>query len=175
MASEQSGTDGTTPTGSTNGGWIFPALLALVLLVVYGVTRAAPDATTEPPSNALSGWTPTQQPTGETVRLTLDFGNGVRKEFASLAWQPNMTVADVLAAAEAYRPGITYVQQGVGESGFLTSLDGLGNEGAGGRNWLYRVDDRHAHVSFCLEKVEPGMHVLWTFTDELYNAETDKN
>lgn len=146
-----------------------------MLLVVYGVTRVAPDAAQQPQASTLSGWTPTQQPTGETVRLTLDFGNGVRKEFASLAWQHDMTVADVLAAAEAYRPGITYVQQGRGESGFLTSLDGLGNEGAGGRNWLYRVDNRHAHVSFCLEKVEPGMHVLWTFTDELYNAETDEN
>ncbi len=114
-------------------------------------------------------WTLSPQPTGETVSLTINFGNGVKKEFEALPYRIEMTVVDLLAAARDFRPGITFTQVGTGESGFLRSLDGLANQGAEGRNWLYQVDGQHAHASFCLEKVGPGGHILWKFTDELYN------
>jgi len=108
---------------------------------------------------------------GETVVLSIDFGNGAKKEFAALPWQADMTVADLLEAAQNFQPSIQFTQIGTGERGFLNALDGLANEGAGGRNWLYQVDGQHAHVSFCLEKLEPGGHVLWVYADRLYNGE----
>jgi hypothetical protein len=37
------------------------------------------------------------------------------------------------------------------------------NEGAGGRNWTYRVNDKHADRSFAVYELQPGDHVLWTF------------
>jgi hypothetical protein len=141
--------------------------LGLVTVAKWTPNQPAPHQ----PAPSAADWQPSPQPTGETVSLTIDFGNGASKEFAALPWRPEMTVADLLEAARQFRPGLGFKQIGEGASGFLSALDGLANQGAGGRNWIYQVDGRHAHVSFCLEKIEPGMHILWTFTDELYNGE----
>ena len=157
------------PDTQSSGGWIFPVLLAVLLLGLVAFGKWAPNPTPRQRAGPTADWAPSPQPTGETVRLTIDFGNGARKEFTALPWQVGMTVADLLVAAREFRPGIEFVQVGDGEGGFLRSLDGLSNEGASGRNWLYQVDEQHAHRSFCLEKIEPERHILWKFTAELYN------
>jgi len=164
----------TPPHRNKSESWAFPVLLMVLLLALVGLAKWAENLQAPPaPSVAAATWTPAPQPTGQTVRLTIDFGNGAKKEFAALPWQSDMTVADLLVAARQFRPNITFMQLGEGERGFLSSLDGLSNEGAGGRNWLYRVNGKHAHASFCVEKIEPGAHILWTFTDELYNSEPE--
>ena len=170
MEPKHSGTDGTERTGSI-ADWYFPLLLVVALLILLAFAGQVSHPPPPGPTSTTDAWTPSPQPEGETVRLTIDFGNGTTKGFAALPWQAEMTVADLLEAARSFRPGIRYTQIGSGETGFLSTLDGLANEGAGGRNWLYRVDGRHAHLSFCLEKLEPGMHVLWSFTDQQYNEE----
>jgi len=181
MEPKQSGTDGTeheTPQkGDRGGGWQFPVLLAVLLLGLVTVAIRTP-RWQAPHGQALrmpgsaAAWKPSPQPTGETVSLSIDFGNGTKKEFTALSWRPEMTVADLMEAARQFRPGLRFTQIGAGGSGFLSSLDGLANQGAGGRNWIYQVDGQHAHVSFCLEKLEPGTHILWTFTDAQYNSES---
>ncbi len=150
-------------------GWLFPILLVVLLLGLVMFGKRASDQTPRQHTGPTAAWSPSPQPVGKTVSLSIDFGNGAKKEFAALPWQAEMSVADLLVAAQKFRPGIQFTQVGSGESGFLSSLDGLANEGAGGRNWLYQVNDQHAHVSFCLEKLDSGGHVLWSFTDELYN------
>ena len=77
-----------------------------------------------------------------------------------------MTVADVLEEARTFRPGIRFTQQGAGASGFLSSLEGVSNEGSQGRNWRFLVDGRLGETSFCLAKVEPGSSVLWEYSAE---------
>ncbi len=174
MEPRQSSTGGTDESADNGGTWLFPLLLTVILIVVVGVAKLSSlpqeRATRQPTGD--TDWTPSIQPTGDTVRLTIDFGNGARKVFDALPWQPGTTVSDVMESAREFRPGIEFTQEGSGASGFLTSLDGLANEGASGRNWIYRVDQQHAHQSFCLEKVEPGRHVLWLFTDQLYNEDS---
>ncbi len=162
----QSGTD-ETRSARRSGGWAFPVLLAIVFLALVSVAQWAPKPTVPPPSLAAA-WAP--QPTGQTVSLEIDFGNGAKKTFAALPWEEGMTVGEVMELARRFGPGIVFSQIGEGERGFLGSLDGVANQGAGGRNWIYRVDDRHAHGSFCLEKLEVGGRVLWTFGDERYNG-----
>jgi len=175
MKRKQSSTDVTQQSrhssGFSGGGWLFPTFLAIVLLILFGLVRGTSDSGPSWQAGPVADWTPSPQPVGETVALTIDFGNGAKKVFAALPWQAEMTVADLLETARKFRPGIDFSQIGSGEGGFLSSLDGLANEGASGRNWFYRVDDRHAHVSFCLEKIEPGMHVLWAFTDEMFDGQ----
>ena len=70
-----------------------------------------------------------------------------------------MTVADLLNS----EPRISLTSTGSGASAFLTSLDGVANEGAGGRNWTYSVNGKHADRSFAVYELQPGDHVLWTF------------
>jgi hypothetical protein len=166
MEPRQSSTDGTQPSGS---GWLFPLFLTLVLVAMWGIARQIPQQQPARPTEPATAETWMPAPEGETVGLTIDFGNGVQKRFTALPWQPEMTVADLLSAARQFPPGIRFTQQGEGERGLLVALEGLANEGVAGRNWIYQVDGQHAHSSFCLEKIEPGMHILWTFTDQQYN------
>ena len=172
MEPQQSSTGGSDESTDQGGNWLFPALLAVLLVVVIGIAQLLglqSDGTSQGKQESAR-WTPSVRPTGETVSLTIDYGNGASKVFAALPWQAEMTVADLMQAATQYRPGIRFTQQGSGASGFLTSLEGVENEGTSGRNWIYRVGEKHAHQSFCLEKIDPGMHILWTFTDRQYNA-----
>jgi hypothetical protein len=148
------------------GGWLFPALLATVLLVsaVIALNRSSPD---EPAlGREDSAWAPSERPLGETVGLEIDFGNGARKAFDALPWREGMTVADLMLTARDFRPGIDFTQQGQGASGFLTAIDGLENQGAEGRNWRYEVNGQHGDVSFCLQELSSGMRVLWEFATE---------
>ena len=148
---------------------MFVALLLAVLLVLAGFAKWNTNPPVTGQLSPATPWTPAPQPTGETVSLEIDFGNGAKKSYADLPWQPEMTVADALSAARDFQPGLQFEQIGTGESGFLNSLEGLTNEGASGRNWIYEVDGQHAHVGFCVEKLQSGSRVLWKFTDEQYN------
>lgn len=156
--------DDTTGRNS-NRPWLFPLLLSMVL---FGILLLSPWARHAPLGDAVpdvTQGTPTPQPTGETVGLEIDFGNGAKRQFDGLPWHEEMTVADVLAAARQFHPGIRFSQIGTGESGLLTEIEGLKNEGSTGRNWLYEVADKPGTVSFCLQKVAPGELVRWRFTD----------
>ena len=71
-----------------------------------------------------------------------------------------MTVGDVLQND----PRTSFVTQGSGASAFLTEINGVKNEGAGGRNWMYSVNGERADRSFAVYELQPGDHVLWSFT-----------
>jgi len=169
----RSSTDEADRKRSSARGWAFPALLAVVVLIVGLVgTRdwQGHSAPTTDPSRGGPGlaaaWTPSAPAQGETVSLEIDFGNGAQKRFAALPWQPEMTVAGLLQEARQFRPGIQFRQRGEGAGGFLTGLDGLPNEGAGGKNWKFEVDGEHGRTSFCLQTLLPGAHVLWKFASD---------
>jgi hypothetical protein len=99
----------------------------------------------------------------ESVILTIDFGNGARLHYDALPWHAEMTVGEVMDLAARFRPGIAYLSIGEGPGALLTSLGGVANEGAGGRNWLYQVGDRRGDVSFAVCPLSPGDRVLWSF------------
>jgi len=151
MEPEQPSTGGS----SVGEGWVFPALLAIVLLVAMAVAQLR--------SKGEPQWSPAPQPQGETVGLTIDFGNGARQQFEALPWHEGLTVEKLMHEAAAYRPGIHFTQQGEGEAGFLQSIEGLKNQGGSGRNWTYEVNGRYAERGFCLQKLEPEDRVLWKF------------
>jgi len=169
MESEQPITGGDPPKRGehSSGGWMFPALLVVVLAVAVGFAKFGPASTSTTNSSSLpSEWSPTARPQGETVGLTIDFGNGSKQLFEALPWRAGLTVEDLMREAARYRPSIHFTQHGKGETGFLQSIDGLKNQGTSGRNWMYEVNDRFAELSFCLQKLEPGDRVLWKFTGQ---------
>lgn len=149
-----------------SAGWRFPALLLLVLVAVAIIAFSQRPPVEIAHSTTSDSWTPAPLPTGETVQLVIDFGNGATREFNALPWSPNMTVADVLKTAQSFRPAIRFTQQGDGESGFLTSLEGVENEGDQQRNWRFLVDGDLGKTSFCIAQVESGSSVLWEYTEE---------
>jgi hypothetical protein len=65
----------------------------------------------------------------------------------------------VLAGA----PQLSVDQKGSGQAAFLTSIDGVANQGADGKNWTFAVNGQSADRSFAVYELRPGDHVLWTF------------
>lgn len=111
-----------------------------------------------------TAWTPPAT-AGETVALEIDFGNGARREYAALPYHDGMTVGDAMRLARDFRPGLPFTHQGEGELSFLTSLDGVANQGVGGRFWLYQIDGERADVSYEVKPLRAGQRVLWQFKE----------
>jgi hypothetical protein len=101
-----------------------------------------------------------------TVKLVIDYGDGVQKVFPALEWQDGMTVLDAMEKAKAPAHGIMFKYSGKNETAFLTQIDDLKNEGGGKakKNWQYLVNDAYADKSFGIRKLEKGDVVLWKFT-----------
>jgi len=97
------------------------------------------------------------------VRLTIDYGDGVQKTFSALEWKDKMTVFDALEAAEKHVRGIKVKHTGAGETVFITAIDDAVNEGRGGRNWRYTVNDERASTSAGVAEVKAGDTILWRF------------
>ena len=155
--------DTAAPNRSPAVGWQFPLLLAVLLL---GIILWGQRPTVEQPATTSANGPPSPIPTGDVVRLEIDFGNGARRTFDALPYRPDMTVADVMSAAREFRPGITFTQVGEGARGLLTGLEGVKNEGASGRNWRYEVAGSPGTRSFCVVPVAAGELVRWTFAGD---------
>jgi hypothetical protein len=141
-----------------NSWWRLPLLLAIVLAVIVLIVRPlGRDPSTEPPQTLPENIA--VEPNAQNVRLTIDFGDDREPITTESRWHEGMTVADLLNG----EPSISVTSTGSDASAFLTSLGGVANEGAGGRNWTYRVNDKHADRSFAVYELQPGDQVLWTF------------
>ena len=102
-----------------------------------------------------------------TVRLVVDYGDGVIKTITGLPWAKGSTVLDVMNAAKDRPHGITFSYTGSGASAFLTRIDGVANEGGGGRkNWQLWVNTSYADRSFSVYEVQPLDVVFWRFTTQ---------
>src|SRR5262245_64864945 len=77
-----------------------------------------------------------------TVRLVVDYGDGVIKTITDLPWAKGSTVLDVMNAAKDRPHGITFSYSGSGASALLTRIDDVANEGGGGakKNWQLWVN-----------------------------------
>jgi len=156
-------------SGDRRSVWALPMVLAgalgvtALLLVIFRQRPAEPPADASARAAAATSWTPAPPPQIPTASLTIDFGNGVRREFERVPWKAGMTIGDLLRAARNMAPGVTFTQQGEGKMALLTSIDGVANGAADGRFWLYDVNGRPGEVSFDLHPVAAGDRVLWVF------------
>jgi hypothetical protein len=138
--------------------WRLPLLLALVLGAivwsrVHGLREQSPEKYVGPPAPVVNGVPQ------EKVELAIDFGGGRRKSFDGVVWHGGMTVADAMNASS----GVKITQKGSGQSAFVTSIDGVENQGADGQNWTYSVNSQIADRSFAVYELKPGDRILWTF------------
>lgn len=101
----------------------------------------------------------------QTVRLTIDYGNGATKQFADLPWSQGATVLGAMNAAKARPPGLAFAYSGSGTYAFLTTIDGLANEGtgAGRKNWQFLVNGTYANRGFAVYQLKPEDEITWRF------------
>ena len=103
-----------------------------------------------------------KEPAKPSVRLMIDYGDGVEKHFTALAWKEGMTVFDLMVAAQEHPRGIKFKHRGEGDTAFLTQIDDLKNEGQG-RNWVYQVSGKLADRGFAVFPLKRSDTVLWRF------------
>jgi Domain of unknown function (DUF4430) len=103
-----------------------------------------------------------------TVRLVVDYGDGVIKTITGLPWAKGSTVLDVMNAAKDRPHGITFSYTGSGASAFLTRIDDVANEGgaAAKKNWQLWVNTSYADRSVGVYEVQPLDVVFWRFTTQ---------
>jgi hypothetical protein len=101
----------------------------------------------------------------QKVIVTMDFSDGVEMRFTRIAWKEGMTVFDAMRQIERHPRGVAFEHRGSGATAFLTQLGGVKNQGAGGRNWIYRVNGKVADRSFAVCELKSGDEVLWRFGD----------
>jgi hypothetical protein len=132
-----------------------PVLLAFVLAVIL-LSRFWPS---QAPSNAGNATEAVEDHAREHVSLSIDFGDGSTKDILDVAWSPGTTVADALSQV----PALNVEKKGSGPGTLLTSIDGVANQGADGKNWTFSVNDQLADRSFAVYELHAGDRVLWTF------------
>ena len=103
----------------------------------------------------------------DTVRLTIDYGDDVKKQFTRLAWSKGMSVLDALQAAARHPRGIRFEHRGAKATVFVVSIDDLENGGGGknARNWTFRVNGSLAKQSAALTRLQPGDKITWKYAD----------
>jgi hypothetical protein len=103
----------------------------------------------------------------KTVRLVVDYGDGVEKHFTALAWKEGLSVLEALGLAKGHSRGITFEYKDFGgDLGYLiTKIDDLENEGggSGARNWVYRVNDKLGTEACNRRELQADDVVRWTF------------
>ena len=134
-------------------GMLVCCLLAAVVSAAWALEELAGDAQAA------------RKPKARTVRVVIDYGDGVEKHFTRLAWSDGMTVLDSMQAASESPHGITFKYRGRGETAFSTQIDDLKNEGAGKKNWMYSVNDKRADRSFGVYQLEASDVVRWEFVE----------
>ncbi len=116
---------------------------------------------------AVSVWIPQlvaveTEDTQPTVKVVIDFGDGVQKHFTALPWQEKMTVLDALLNAQKHPRGIKVQYRGKGPTAFVSKIDDLENQGRGS-NWIYRVNDKLADRGCGVYELKAGDTILWKF------------
>jgi hypothetical protein len=103
-----------------------------------------------------------------TVRLTVDYGDGVAKTVNDLAWSKGNTVLDAMKAATSRPHGISFSYTGSGVTAVLTKIDDVQNQGsgAGKKNWQYSVNGANGDRSFATFELQAQDQVLWRFATE---------
>ncbi|MEM9186007.1 MAG: DUF4430 domain-containing protein [Planctomycetota bacterium] len=162
MADPEQGPDDATPQSGKP--WLLPALLSGVLVLILALR------------SVFGLWPIDAGPAGQSadlpqdskgsVSLTIDFGEGRRDEIPGVPWSEGQTVVDAMKLARLAGQPLEFQYISSGETGFLTSIGGVENEGVGGRNWQYEVNGERAQVSFCVQPLQPGDGVLWTLAPQ---------
>jgi hypothetical protein len=130
--------------------------LTITLALHLSTIATAQDKAAKPAAESKASVT-------KTIALTIEFPGDVEVHYKAIAYTEGMTVFDALTAAAKHSRPLPFKHTGSGEFAFLTELDGVKNEGASGKNWIYKVDGQRAKVGMGSMKLMPGNQVVWIF------------
>lgn len=104
---------------------------------------------------------------GKSLKLVIDYGDGVEKHYPRLAWKEGLNVLDAMKSTAGHPRGIKYTTRMAkgGEAAFVESIDGVKNQGGGkeAKNWTYKVNGKRSPVGAGVQKLQPDDVVVWKF------------
>lgn len=100
------------------------------------------------------------------VQLSIDFGDGFQKSYRAIPWSADdMTVADAMQFAAQHAHATKFETRGENDTAFLSSIDGVKNQGYGKRSWIFHINGSMAEESFGTVKLQVGDAILWRFQE----------
>lgn len=99
---------------------------------------------------------------GQTVSLEIQFKDGKKKRIEKIPYKEKMTVLDVMNYAKKNKK-MNFLFRGKNDTAFLTSIDGVKNQGSRGDNWIFRVNKKLGRKSFGITQLRADDEVTWTF------------
>lgn len=99
----------------------------------------------------------------DTVELRIDFGDGFEIRYKAIPYRNDMTVLDAMKIAERHRHRLSFRSRGSGDTAFVYEINKVANEGARGRNWVFRVNGKLGDRSAGIYHLKSGDKVLWSF------------
>ncbi len=132
--------------------------LALAAVSVFALSAVVADEKTKPEKGEQPAKTK-----AKTVRIEIDYSDGVQKILTAVPWKPKMTLGDAMEYATSHRRGVKMKIRGKGSISLLEKIDDLQNQGAKGPNWVFRVNGKLGDRSFAITPLKPGDTILWKF------------
>ena len=120
-------------------------------------------AAIEPSATERDRTTDEEARSDRSIRLVIDYGDGVEKHFTRLRWREGLRVVDLMEEASRHPRGIQLEMRGRRATSFLVSIDGIKNEGLRGRNWTYRRNGKLGDRGIGTQPVTRGDTILWRF------------
>ena len=101
--------------------------------------------------------------TDQVVSLQIDRQDGQPIWEQPSNWREGITVFELLQEQADSHAELTMQFKGQGETAFVEAIFGIENELAGGRNWIYYVNDQRGDVSSGAKILQPDDRVLWKY------------
>ena len=133
--------------------------LFFLLLLTCLVTSGCSQTVENPPEKSE-----TQSTTGN-VSVTIDFADAPAFVAEAIPIREGATVLDVMnkLKANSDETKFDFEHSGSGETAFLKSINAVENEGAAGKSWMYKVNDKKADRGFGVFKLSKDDKILWEF------------
>lgn len=144
-------------------------LLPLCIAVAsWGCTPSpsVPAPVAPPAANSAAVPAAKEEPAARTVKLVVDFGDGVERTYDSVAWVEGDSVLSLLDRLKSHSEPLTYAVSGKGDAAFVSKIDDVKNQGTGSekKNWLFWVNGKFADRSAGVYMIQAGDEVAWKFT-----------
>ena len=86
-----------------------------------------------------------------------------KAEFEFTPLDSTLSLADVMKKVAAAEKEFSFKSRGRGDTFFVTEINGQKNEGARGRNWIFKVNGKLGNKSAGIFEIKAGDKVEWIF------------
>ena len=104
-----------------------------------------------------------EKPQLQTVTLRIDYGDGFEKVYGSIEWRDGLTISDMMQHASQHAHPTKFQTRGKDATAFLSSIDGIENQGFRKKSWVFYVNGELGSASYAIARLVASDSVLWRY------------